>query len=118
MNKKRDLMNEVNYILKVVKELVENNKYILINRYKNNLALIGYTVELFEYTIQELTYKNYIEGPNFNNKHVNNVWIFGYDDNEQKIQIYIKFGIDKEEKRTCFISFHQAEYKLRYFGWR
>ena len=111
-------MNEVNYILKVVKELVENNKYILINRYKNNLALIGYTVELFEYTIQELTYKNYIEGPNFNNKHGNNVWIFGYDDNEQKIQIYIKFGIDKEEKRTCFISFHQAEYKLRYFDWR
>lgn len=118
MENKRILANKINCILEVVKKLVESDKYILINRYKNDLASIGYTIELFEYTIQELTYENYIEGPNFNNKHGNNVWIFGYDDNEQKIQIYIKFGIDKSKKRICFISFHKAERELEYFDWR
>lgn len=118
MSEKGNLRKKVDYVLEVIKDLVNKNKYVLIPRYKNNLAFIGYTLELVEFTIQELTYKNYVEGPKFNNIHRNNVWIFRYDDIIENIQIYIKFGISRKEDKVCFVSFHKAERELRYFDWR
>lgn len=118
MSEKNDLREKVNYILLIIKDLVKNDKYIFIPRYKNDLTSMGYTLELVECTIQELTYKNYMKGPEFDEYHKNDVWVFGYNDSERKIEIYIKFGIYEDERPICIVSFHKADYKLKYFDWR
>jgi len=111
----------VRNILIKIKSLVAIGNYIFLGNRKKNfetLVALGYLPSHVKQEILSLTPKEYSEGPLLDKDQTNykdeSFWIFG-----KKIQnnlIYIKLKIRKtnEHEETVCMSFHIAEYQMKF----
>lgn len=109
-------IDEINAFLIEVKVLVSEGRIDFIPRPKNNLARLGINIRIVKDIINNLTYKNYFNGPeeDDNPKFGGFIWEFGKD--EERYQIYIKLKI-KETSRGKLLSimgFHRADFPINY----
>lgn len=109
-------IDEVNAFLIEVKVLVSEGRIDFIPRPKNDLARLGINIRIVKDIINNLTYKNYFNGPEEDNnpKFGGFIWEFGKD--EESYQIYIKLKI-KETGRGKLLSimgFHRADFPINY----
>lgn len=91
------------------------NKFIFVDR-KVNLDCItrlGITIETVKNIIFNLTYKNYMSGPDKDkDRRVGSVWVFGTLVNNT--EIYIKLSDNFNFNIAKCISFHEANFKCSY----
>lgn len=86
---------------------------LFLNREKNTNALksLGITPNIREQLIREIEATDYIETIH-DALSFGDLWVFGKDfDN---VELYIKISIGNPNNKTICISFHEAEFPLRY----
>lgn len=107
---------EVASFLKEAKSLISDGKILLVRRSVNlqDIADIGLTFDGCTKELLSLTIEDYSSGPEPDRDYPGEIWIFG------KLilgyEVYIKLKIDRAEqfKQATCISFHIAEYPLKY----
>ncbi len=89
----------------------------MANRQKNLqfLATFGYTIDDAKRILFSLGSKDYSSGPetNRNPNFPGDIWVFGCNVDEVKLYIKIKLIVGECQQVVC-ISFHEAEWPLRY----
>lgn len=86
-----------------------------IDRQKNidSITDMGITVPQFKSIILKLTPKNYVSGPEKDVKYPeHDIWRFGYDFGGE--ELYIKLSGNFSHGVAKCISFHKAEFPMRY----
>lgn len=89
--------------------------FIFIPRKKNldTISLLGIKISYVKTLFAQLTYKDYINGPEKDkDRHGNLIWEFGI--HIQGKEIYIKLSDDFSFNRAKCISFHIADYPIKY----
>lgn len=110
-------IGEVNHFLRDFKALIREGRYLITKHNKNLQTLIdlGITYKMRDETLLALKASDYSSGPNNDEYRKADHWIFGKEINN--VEIYIKLQIftypDGNERAVC-ISFHTAEYALKY----
>jgi len=108
-------------ILIKIKNLIAKGNYVFLGDRKKNfetLVALGYLPNHIKQEILSLTPKEYSEGPLLDKDQINykneSCWIFGK--NIQNNLIYIKLKIRKthEHEETVCMSFHIAEYQMKF----
>lgn len=86
---------------------------IFTNRGKNNEALkmLGITPSVRKEYIKEITSEDYVETI-MDGMSYGDMWVFGRDCDG--VELYIKIAMGEPNSNTICISFHAAEYPLRY----
>ena len=88
---------------------------IFCNRDKNTQALadLDITPLYRETVIKEITVEDYSEGPIVDTiNRFGEMWVFGKDVKQQ--EVYIKISLGLPNSSTICISFHKAEYPIKY----
>ncbi|MEQ8192006.1 MAG: hypothetical protein ABRQ39_28835 [Candidatus Eremiobacterota bacterium] len=113
-------MNEhiVNEFLAEFKEIILSGNFYLIPREKNIEGLInlGINRQQAKKEILDLTYENYYQGPVID-EYVNykgDLWIFGKDINNIQTYIKLKIEIKAGKKIAKCISFHPADFTMKF----
>ena len=91
------------------------SKFIFVERDKNIKAIaeLGITIAQTQATILDLTYINYIAGPDVDEGYPDhNVWKFGYNLNTD--ELYIKLSDNFNYNIAKCISFHKADFVISY----
>jgi hypothetical protein len=108
--------DEITTFLKQAKVLISQGKRRFLERDKNisSISNMGLTIEQAWAEILELTYREYLGGPELDDNpryatkgHL--WWMFGIEVSE--LQVYIKLRIAASNVVVC-LSFHEAEYPL------
>jgi len=89
--------------------------FSLIERQKNidSITAMGITIPQLKSVILKLTPKNYVSGPEEDVKYPEHyIWLFGYDFGGE--EVYIKLSGNFSHGVAKCISFHKAEYPMRY----
>lgn len=85
-------------------------------RDKNTQALAELDINALERVeiIKGLTHKNYYRGPTPDTHGINmpDYYEFGVD--VKGVEVYVKLGLGKENKRVDCMSFHKAEHRIDY----
>lgn len=105
---------EITDFLKKFKHVLSAG-FIFISRRDNvaTIAYLGITIAYVKTILSQLTYKDYIRGPQSDkNGSGNMIWEFGL--NIQGENIYIKLSDDFSFNKAKCISFHVAAYPLVY----
>jgi hypothetical protein len=103
---------DVAFFLRTVKEAIDNESYTLIPREKNRKSMAQYGLLLKDVSdaIRELTYDNYVRGPEPDDdpNEKDPVWIFRtYVDADA---FYVKIKLVSNSQRLKILSFHTSEY--------
>ena len=88
---------------------------IFCNRDKNTQALadLDITPLYRETVIKDITVEDYSEGPIVDTiNRFGEMWVFGKDVKQQ--EVYIKISLGLPNSSTICISFHKAEYPIKY----
>jgi hypothetical protein len=84
----------------------------MVNR--NALINLGLTESIRKRIILALSAEDYCGGPEPDNERPGDVWIFGARVGEKEVYIKLKIGkVDDVQIAKC-LSFHEAEFQLRY----
>jgi hypothetical protein len=88
----------------------------IIPRPKNNQTILELelTKENIKETILDLTTIDYVRGPEIDRDKPGEVWVFGREIAQQEVYIKLKITQVGLEKIAKCISFHIAEFPLRY----
>lgn len=89
--------------------------FIFVPRKKNldTVSYLGITIPYVKTIFSQLTYKNYVNGPKKDkDRHGNAIWEFGI--HIQGEEIYIKLSDDFGFNKAKCISFHVADYPIKY----
>ena len=107
---------EISNFLYKFKFFAQNSAcFSFVIRKKNlqDIMDLGITYEQSIEIIKELTYKNYVSGPQKDKDYPDkDVWVFGCQINEH--ETYIKLSGDFSCKVAKCISFHKSEHSLKY----
>jgi len=77
------------------------------------LAELEITPKYRESIIKELKVEDYSQGPIVDTlNHFGDMWVFGKDVRER--EVYIKISLGRDNCQTICISFHIAQYKMKY----
>ena len=107
---------KVAQFLKNFKEIVEKGGFDFIHREKNLACLteLGLTIKDCEEIVLGLSVEDYCSGPKVDRDMPGEVWEFGKETGKCKLYIKLKiFKVDTEEFAKC-ISFHNAEFRLKF----
>mgnify|MGYP000999264935 CR=1 FL=1 len=113
-------MNEriVNEFLAEFKEIVLSGYFYLVPREKNieGLISLGINRQQVKKEILDLTYKNYYQGPVIDKDitYKGDIWIFGKDINNIQTYIKLKIEIKTGKKIARCISFHPADFTIKF----
>lgn len=105
---------EITDFLKKFK-LVLLQDFTFIKRKKNldTVSRLGITIPYVKTLFAQLTYKDYINGPEKDkDRHGNMIWEFGI--HIQGEEIYIKLSDDFSFNKAKCISFHIADFPIKY----
>ncbi|MCR4427386.1 MAG: type II toxin-antitoxin system MqsR family toxin [Firmicutes bacterium] len=105
---------QVRCFLDRAKALIVEGKWNLVKRQKNldALAFMGWTEEVVLETLCSLAVENYVTGPEGDRGFPGEeVWTFGIETDNG--EYYIKLKVRTGDGLVC-LSFHPAEYPLRY----
>lgn len=106
----------VKSFLQELKQLIKTLGIIFSNRPKNSiqhLAELSITAKMREEIILNLAIEDYSEGPvEETQQGGTEMWVFGKAIKGQ--QIYIKLTISKNTDRPICISFHKAEFHMKF----
>ena len=106
--------HEITEFLKKFKHVLTQG-FIIIprNDYKLTCSYLGITISDVKDTISQLTYKDYVNGPEKDKgKPGNMIWEFGV--HMQGQDIYIKLSDDFSFNRAKCLSFHIAAYSFKF----
>lgn len=117
-----DPRQKVAEFLNEFQALIRNQKPHFPPRTKNNATLIalGLTQTDQWNILRALTVEDYVAGPEPDEKRKGFVWVFGKTDEsvelyiKLKISIWIPAGTNEIQREPICISFHQAEWPLKY----
>lgn len=77
------------------------------------LAELEITPKYRETIIEEIKTEDYSQGPIIDTlNHIGEMWVFGKDIKGK--EVYIKISLGRSNCQTICISFHIAEYKMKY----
>lgn len=106
--------NDVEKYLSDLKEKIKTFNLVIIERKKNRKTLAE--LELVQSDckdyVNKLTIKNYFRGPTDDTENEGEYWEFGTMIKEK--EIYIKVNYGKTNKHVLCISFHFAEFEIKY----
>lgn len=109
----------VDKALSIIKDRVSSHQYFRAPRVNESLEELRYMRKEFRNIVSKLEKKDYISGPDLANseggKRTGTVWVFGYNDEVKKNELYIKFLIDLKENELNVLSFHPTDRPLNYF---
>lgn len=107
---------EVEKYLKELKQKIEIFGILIWdNRDKNRQALLDLEITPNQRIdlIMKLCFKDYVEGPLEEKMYgLLSMWVFGITVKEK--EIYVKVSMGRENSKAVCISFHVAEYKLKF----
>lgn len=112
-----DKRTTVAQFLKQFKQIARTRGVDVIPRIKNKLDLIalGITERIRETIILSLTPDDFCKGPEPDRDRPGDLWFFGKTENGDNVYIKLKIAdVDGIHIAKC-LSFHRAEYKLKYF---
>ncbi|MCK5581160.1 MAG: hypothetical protein KAJ18_07790 [Candidatus Omnitrophica bacterium] len=109
--------SEINDFLYKFKYFAENiSCFVFVTRDKNMQILLDLNMtvaQALQDVIFQLTYLNYVEGPLADEKYADQgLYVFGFLYNE--MELYIKLSDSFKHNYAKCLSFHKAEYKLKY----
>ncbi len=106
--------DDVEKYLNDLKQKIKTFNLVIVEREKNRITLAE--LELVQSDcknyIDELTCENYFRGPTADTENDGEYWEFGAMIKER--EIYIKINYGKTNKPVLCISFHSAEFVIRY----
>ena len=77
------------------------------------LAALEITPKYRESIIKDIKVEDYFQGPIVDTlNQMGDMWVFGKDVKER--EVYIKISLGRQNSQTLCISFHIAEYKMKY----
>lgn len=106
----------VNFLIEFKRIITEGRGLDFIPRLKNNETILdlGLTVANVKSIILSLTVINYSSGPKADKEGNGDIWVFGHHIGEKEIYIKLKMAQVGIKKIAKCISFHVAEFPLRY----
>lgn len=105
------------YFLIEFKRIVTDERGLdIIPRPKNNQTILdlGLTKQNIRETILELAVMDYVRGPEADRDRQGEVWVFGKQVAQKEVYIKLKIAQVGTKRIAKCISFHVAEYPLRY----
>lgn len=108
---------QANNFLREFKEIITTgSRLVIIPRPPNNTTIImlGLTQRTIELEILGLSVLDYCSGPSQDRDLPGKVWIFGKEINGHEIYIKLKIAQVNDTKIAKCISFHEAEFSLKY----
>lgn len=108
---------EVIQFLRKWKEVTAHLAIDFVPRGKNieGIKKLGITIKMAKKMLCELAVENYVLGPEKDEKHgTRDIWVFGLKGRRMEIYIKIKLYEGGGVLRSKCLSFHPAEYPLRY----
>ena len=108
---------QVSSFLKEFKEIVTSGSGLLVipRAAKNpTITMLGLTKKTVELEILGLSVTDYSSGPVPDRDRPGELWIFGKEINGHEIYIKLKIAEIKDTKIAKCISFHEAEFSLKY----
>jgi len=106
---------QITNFLKQFKFFVNAGGFDLIERFENikGLAILGLEETQAEQIVLQLTYVDYIRGPEEDKRYPkHNIWVFGYDMDPE--ELYIKLSDNFKFGKAKCLSFHIASHPLTY----
>lgn len=109
---------EVKAFINKMRELLNQGLFDLVPRRKNldSIKKAGLMIKHVKEILSNLSYENYSKGPlaDIGYKRQGYVWEFGYD--IEGTEFYIKLKIEERNRQQYIIclSFHEAEFILKY----
>ena len=79
-----------------------------------SILMLGLTVKTVKLEILSLSVVNYSSGPVLDRDRPGDLWVFGKEINGHEIYIKLKIATINDKKIAKCISFHEAEFPLRY----
>ena len=112
-----ELRRQILNFLNDFKELMGQGHYFIKEHHKNIQALkdLGINARIRDGIILSIGMMDYSSGPNPDEYHPGDYWVFGRDVNA--IEIYIKLKIvsyNNGNERAVCLSFHPSEHALKY----
>jgi hypothetical protein len=112
-----ELRSSILHFLKDFKELMGQGHYVVMNHYKNLQTLrdLGITARIRDEFILSIALENYTSGPNPDDLHPGDYWVFGKRLDAKEIYIKLKIvTYNNGNERAVCISFHPSEYRLNH----
>lgn len=108
--------DEIERFLQDLKEKMKVFQVIFRNREKNlaSLATLGITAGARVEFLKKLSYLNYVSGPNKDTLNPDFPDYFEFGLNINGTEVYVKISPGQQGKPVDCMSFHIAEYKLKY----
>lgn len=101
--------------LEALKEILgSGGRFFVVPREKNKISLLalGLTYANCKQELLSLNELDYCSGPDVDPEAKGDVWVFGKEIEGRSV--YIKVRVTKEPPAVTCISFHEAEYRLKY----
>lgn len=108
---------QVNTFLRKFKAIVTTGRGLdIIPRPINNetIIMLGLTRETVKNEILGLSVEDYCSGPEPDQDRPGEVWIFGKEINNYDIYIKLKIAVVNQIQIAKCISFHEAQYSIKY----
>jgi hypothetical protein len=93
-----------------------SNSVFIVPRDKNrdSLSQLGWTMDMAKTELKKLSLSNYVKGPEEDRDNPGEFWFFGRPSNQGDVYIKVKIFEHKGKLNAKCVSFHLAEYPLKY----
>lgn len=109
----------VDKALSIIKSRISSHQYFKAPRVNDSLKELKYKRREFRDIILSFEKKHYISGPEKTHPDTRSrdgtVWVFGYNDEVKRHELYIKFLINNDENEVNVLSFHPTDRPLNFF---
>lgn len=109
--------SKANSFLKEFKEIITSGRgLVIIPRAETNatITMLGLTRKTVKIEILGLSVIDYSSGPSPDRDRAGDIWIFGKEIHGHEIYIKLKIAKVRDIKIAKCISFHEAEFSLKY----
>jgi hypothetical protein len=108
--------NITQFLVEFKKMISTGQNFYFIGRPENNSAFIslGLTWSIFIKELLGLSVVDYSTGPDPDRDIPGDIWVFGKEINGHEVYIKLRLFYDGSEKKAKCISFHEADYPIKY----